>query len=170
MENIDRFLEILTIVIGENRNITYDFFATFSRFEFSLKHSGFAKGDRQRNALANWDKFAAEHNELFQHELKLAKNDLLIEAVNYLFENPPRRLKFEKGQLKWQERNIQRRTLEELLVIVRAIRNNLFHGSKNLVIFNEPTRDSKLISSGLIVLNECLNLNRTLKLKFIENQ
>lgn len=169
MENINRFLEILNIVIGENRNITYDFFATFSRFEFSLKHSGFAKGDQKRNAMANWDKFAIEHNELFQNELKLDNKNILIEAVNYLFENPPRKLKFEKGQLKWQERNIQRRTLEELLIIVRAIRNNLFHGSKNLVIFDEPTRDSKLISSGLIVLNECLNLNNDLNLKFIEN-
>ncbi len=49
MENINRFLEILNIVIGENRNITYDFCATFSRFEFSLKDSGFAKGDQRRN-------------------------------------------------------------------------------------------------------------------------
>ncbi len=170
MRNINRFLEILNYVIGNNKNITYNFFATFSRFEFALKHNGYATGDRRRNALANWDLFAEDHNEIFIAKLKEQNKDL-AESVKYLFENPPRKLKFDQGQLKWEERHqINKENLKELLLIVRAIRNNLFHGSKKVVIFNEPTRDSKLINSSLIILNECLELNENLRRKFIEEQ
>lgn len=170
MRNINRFLEILNYVIGNNKNITYDFFATFSRFEFALKHTGYASGDRRRNAIPDWDTFAVAHNNIFDAKLK-AKNNDLTEAVKYLYENPPRKLKFDKGQLKWEDRQqVNNQNLKELLLIVRAIRNNLFHGSKKVVIFNEPTRDSKLINSSLIILNECLDLNENLRIKFIEEQ
>lgn len=168
MENINKFLEILNHNIGNNKNVTYDFFSTFSRFEYSLKHCGYAVNDYYGNAMADWNQFAFEHNKKFDLTL-LSENNELKDSIKYLYENPPRILKVYNNKLKWENRQHYKiHNLKNLLNIIKATRNNLFHGSKRIVIFKEPTRDFTLIKSSLIILDECLNYNANLKTKFIE--
>ncbi len=57
-----------------------------------------------------------------------------------------------------------------LLVIVRTVRNNLFHGGKYPVPsghIREPARDPKLLNCGLTVLETCLIWERNVKNKYM---
>ena len=168
MEHIQRFKTKLHEQIGQADNITYDFFIAFSRMEFALKHTGYAKGDQRKNAMADWDRFADDNDKVFQTKFSEKKNKSLIEATNYLFDTPPNRLKYISNKLSWVKRDIiKNRTLKELLLIIRGVRNNLFHGSKRLAI-TEQSRNRDLLNYGLIVLNECLTIDRNVRQKFLE--
>ncbi len=168
MEHLKNFKNKLHEQVGQADNITYDFFIAFSRMEFALKHSGYAKADNRRNAMADWDKFADDNDKAFQQKFADKKNKSLIIATNYLFDTPPKRLKYISGELNWEKRDIiKNRTLKELLIIVRGVRNNLFHGSKKLAI-TEQSRNRDLLNYGLIILNECLIIDRNVRQKFLE--
>ena len=169
MEHIQLFKNKLNRQVGQNENITFDFFIAFSRMEFALKHTGYAIGDRRRNAMADWDRFGEDNNEVFQEKLKNPENKLLIEAANYLFVSPPKKLKFRNNELSWENRPpIGNKSLKEMLLIIRAIRNNLFHGSKRLAIVEE-SRNRDLLNFGLIILNECLNIDQNVRQKFLDD-
>ena len=78
------------------------------------------------------------------------------------------RLKYISNNLNWEKRDIiKNRNLKELLFVVRGVRNNLFHGSKKLVI-TEQSRNRDLLKYGLIILNECLSIDRKVRQKFFE--
>ncbi len=118
--------------------------------------------------MADWDKFADDNDKAFQQKFADKKNISLIIATNYLFDTPPKRLKYISGELNWEKRDIiKNRTLKELLIIVRGVRNNLFHGSKKLAI-TEQSRNRDLLNYGLIILNECLIIDRNVRQKFLE--
>lgn len=168
MEHIQRFKGKLNKQAGQAENITYDFFIAFSRMEFALKHTGYVKGDKRRNAMADWDSFAEKNDKPFQAKIADKKNKSLIEATNYLYDTPPKRLKFISNILSWEKRDtIKNRTLKELILVIRGVRNNLFHGSKRLAI-TEQSRNRDLLNYGLIVLNECLTIDRIVRQKFLE--
>ena len=168
MDHLQAFKNKLNEQVGQVDNITYDFFIAFSRMEFALKHAGYAKADNRRNAMADWDKFADDNDKSFQAKFADKKNKSLIEATNYLFNTPPKRLKYISNKLNWEKRDIiKNRTLKELLIVVRGVRNNLFHGSKKLAI-NEQSRNRDLLNYGLIVLNECLTIDRSVRDFFLE--
>lgn len=63
-----------------------DFFAAFSRFECALKRSGFVKGDRYRNANADWEKFAAQ---VLDARLEKEISPAFTKAKDYLMQKPP---------------------------------------------------------------------------------
>lgn len=168
MTHIQQFKTSLIHQIGDGENIAFDFFITFSRMEFALKHTNYAKADARRNAIADWDKFANQNDEEFQRRLANKEDKTLIIATDYLFNTPPKRLKFVENHLSWEKRDvIKNKTLKELLLIIRGIRNNLFHGSKRLAIA-EQSRNRNLLNYGLIILNECLQINQDLRQKFLE--
>jgi hypothetical protein len=168
MEHLQAFKSKLQRQVGQSDNITFDFFIAFSRMEFALKHTTYAKADRNTNAMADWDRFANANDNAFQKKLADKKNKSLIEATNYLFDSPPNRLKYISNKLNWEKRDtIKSRTLKELLIVVRGVRNNLFHGSKRLAII-EQSRNRDLLNYGLIVLNECLTIDRNVRQKFLE--
>ena len=49
--------------------------------------------------------------------------------------------------------------IEVLLLLIRRIRNNLFHGGKhNFDMFENTERTTRLLKSSLIVIQECLLL------------
>ena len=49
-----------------------------------------------------------------------------------------------------------------LLLMVRTVRNNLFHGGKfPLIPVSEPSRDSTLLHHSITILAACLPLERT---------
>src|SRR5258707_266336 len=62
----------------------HNFLAVFSRFEYALKLSGWAKGDQSRVG-ADWDGFAASLSPHFQRE----RTPGLKAAADYLLQHPP---------------------------------------------------------------------------------
>ncbi|MDP3441479.1 MAG: hypothetical protein Q8T08_01345 [Ignavibacteria bacterium] len=150
-----------------NRDLVITFIIVFSRFEYALKAEGFINGD-ENGVTANWDTFANSIREHFQPN----RTRELQTSVKFLHQSPPRKqIKLENNQLGWsQPRNLENQPqLHELLLSVRTIRNNLFHGAKFQEIFQENQsidRNQLLLQYSLVVLNECLRLSPQIQQTF----
>ncbi len=128
-----------------DRELVFKFFAVFSLFEYSLKSAGFR--NQSGDAVPDWEKFARTIQRKFNPQV----SDEVAEAVKYLVEKPPMRQTIDQGRLKWVERMKPegKTDCEWLSLIVRAVRNNLFHGGK--FVYQRP-RDTLLIQHSLTVL------------------
>lgn len=137
----------------------------FSRFEYALKRTTkYAVGD-ENGIHANWIEFAKEHDSDFNPE-RTAK---LKSAVVYLQAKPPKKQIIKKdGTLGWKD--VQRQNtpiLEQIICSIRRVRNNLFHGGKFPDgPIEEPGRDTKLLESCIIILEECLRLDVVVRRHF----
>lgn len=137
-------------------DLVLEFFLTFARFEYALKRSGFTIGDKTQ-VSADWDRFARE----------LAQSDgptlaPVFTCSEYLKNNPPRKQVLnDHNQLAWIHPARTLTDLQNLLLDVRTVRNNAFHGGKFPIPagpVDEPLRDRKLIEDCLAVLKACLLL------------
>lgn len=150
-----------------DRKLAWHFFVFFSRFEYALKRTDYlAPG--AGSAQAHWDRFASDHNAKFS----ALSNRALGSAIWYLKRSPPRKQIRKDGDLAWSdlcEYDPGDPLLVWLLLSVRVVRNNLFHGGKFpqfLVI--DSSRDRNLIESAIIVLNNALLLNNDVQHHFNE--
>jgi hypothetical protein len=139
-----------------DRDLLFEFFVVFSKFEFALKHSAFLIGDASR-AEPNWDGFAASLRNSFQ----ASASSQLKEACEYLLLNPPMKQVVVSGKLAWSSNAPDSLSeAERLLLLVRRVRNNLFHGGKfSAGCFEDTPRQECLLKSTLIILAECLRLS-----------
>ncbi len=142
--------------------LVLEFFVAFSRFEYALKQAGFLadkrspiarEQEKDRDAAADWDAFAAHLETTYQQD----ESAPLADAVGYLLSQSPRKqVAGHNGRLFWRNAPINDTSLGKILILVRRVRNNLFHGGKAASYIRDPTRDTRLIESCLIVLNSCL--------------
>ncbi|MCK4841938.1 MAG: hypothetical protein KAT04_08650 [Methylococcales bacterium] len=135
-----------------------DFYSVFSRIEYALKSTEFAIGNNKRVEPA-WDKFANEIDEkLFQ-----SKDKKLLKAIEYILQNPPRKQVLENGRIAFINQTIddsQKRT-QQLLLMIRTIRNNLFHGGKYLPGGEvEAGRNELLVKYSMNILLRCIQINK----------
>lgn len=148
-----------------NQKLLFDFFLTFSRFEYALKASDFFqqlntksnKCYRPSDAKPDSDRFASSLREAFRAN----KNDELQQACEYILDSPPWRQVIINDAVAWETpiRPKHESDIEFLLRMVRCVRNNLFHGGKyNLEVHEDTERTEQLLRSALIILKECLAL------------
>ena len=140
--------------------LSFDFFRLFSRFEYSLKATRFCKEDKVE---ADWKKFAEDIHEGFQD----LKRETLVEATKYILANPPKKQVIKQGGIAWSDSSpASVNDTDLLLLYVRRVRNNLFHGGK----FNgnrlAPQRSEQLLNSSIIVLECALDINNDVKQAF----
>jgi hypothetical protein len=113
--------------------------------------------------VPDWDKFAREHDQAFtdltEHERK---------AVRYYEESPAKKQAIGSGRLLWKEAPPQAsERLLRLLILVRRVRNNLFHGPKfNALVGGESKGDTNLLEHGLTILHACLRISSDISDKF----
>jgi len=143
--------------IHVNYQLVCNFMAVFSRMEYALKVTRFAVGN-EGYISASWDKFANEANNDFDVNL----SEELAASVEYLWDFPPRRQTLNcERQITFEDFHIDRNQakLQQLLLMVRTVRNNLFHGGKYSPEGEvEPGRNEALVNASLIILNECASL------------
>jgi hypothetical protein len=131
--------------------LSYDFFKLFSRFEYSLKATGFHSGEG--DAKPDWRKFAESVSGIFENP----KNNELREAIQYISNNPPKKQVIKQGLLEWSQANPTAALKSDLMLsYVRRVRNNLFHGGKFNGHWFAPERSEPLIRHSLVILNACL--------------
>ncbi len=142
--------------VGLDHDLLFEFFLTFARFEFALKAAGFVTGDLQK-AKPDWP--------LFGSSLDLAKvrqDPSCAAAVDYLELHPPWRQVVTPDGLAWDS-TVGFTTFElmdQVLELVRRVRNNLFHGGKfNDEVHSGPGRNELLLRHSLAVLHRCLELS-----------
>lgn len=137
--------------------LAIEFMAVFSRFEYALKSTEFADGGQTRVDPA-WDRFANK----VHHQFEQIDDEPLKVAVKFLLEEPPRKQVLINDELRFIEQIIdaQQCTTQQILKMVRTVRNNLFHGGKYCIGEEmEPGRNQQLVESSLKVLEHCYKLD-----------
>ncbi|MDB5347273.1 MAG: hypothetical protein JWP89_5650 [Schlesneria sp.] len=128
-------------------------FRTFARTEYPLKASGYSKIGRRNEASADWDRFAKEVEQLISNPMSPA----LKEAIEFIFNAPPKKQVIVDGVLTWQVGGPPSSSrADELLVYVRRVRNNLFHGGKFNGNWFAPQRSEDLLRHSLVILECCI--------------
>jgi hypothetical protein len=143
-----------------------EFLGVFARSEFALKAAGFANGDEDK-AEANWDTFAKAIANGFDPSQSKALNA----AVDYLLKYPPKKQVLINKKLAFVDEPSDKNQsqVQQLLFLVRRVRNNLFHGGKFLPgPPTDPERDTLLIQHSLTVLHACLPLHGDVYIAYTE--
>ena len=138
-----------------------EFLAVFSRMEFALKATEYAS-DNEGGVVACWDRFANDIDEAFG---KITDNEFNA-AVDYLLAQAPRKQVLKDGVLTFQDQAIDQnqRRAQQALLMVRTVRNNLFHGGKYLPGGEkEQGRNEVLVRHSLTVLRHCVRLNENVR-------
>ena len=141
-----------------------EFLAVFSRMEYALKSTTYAVGNHKKVDPA-WDAFANDINNEF---LAIARDDV-VEARDFLLVHPPRKQVLQGQKIAFVDQIIdlhQART-QQVLLMVRTIRNNLFHGGKySPEGEQEAGRNHLLVRYGLCILLACSTLDANVKSSF----
>lgn len=153
--------------LAVDRERVLDFFAYFSRFEYSLKRSGFLKPGQK--AEPNWDAFA---NSLQGQFAGVQASDFR-KAVEFLLREPPKTQVVSQSQLSWTDtaRGAGEHYETYVLRLVRTVRNNLFHGGKYPCPAGpmpEVARNRYLLNASIAVLGQCLELSTAVRGAFEE--
>ena len=122
-------------------------FCVFARFEYALKAAGFHDGEGE--AKPNWQKYACS----IGSTLEKPDTKELEEAIQYILKHPPKKQVVRNDVIVWDEvepDHISRTDL--ILLYVRRVRNNLFHGGKFHGHTFEPVRDYDLLRHSLTIL------------------
>lgn len=143
------------------------FFKEFSRFEYALKAGGYVRAGNGDGAEVKWVDFA--------RALDMAVGgagflDRVAGTARTLVGHPPRKQVFLNGRLAYRDAPAGPvRSTQDLFVMVRRVRNNLFHGGKqggpNDGIADR-NRDAKLIADARSVLHEALRYERQVRIVF----
>lgn len=143
--------------------LSIELFRIFARFEYCLKVIGFFKD--QRGPVVDWCEFAKTKQvaDLFdQHH-----EGVLGDAIGYILKNPPKKQVINDGQLAWAAVEPQTDIQSDLVLIyVRRVRNNLFHGGKFNGRWFEPERSEELMRHCIVILKACLEASDELKQAF----
>lgn len=129
-------------------NLAFRFFKLFAQYEYALKAMKYARSGTGGQAEPEWNRFS---NEIGRLVLDEAEGDLL-EAIDYLFDHPPKKQVLQDGVLSWQQVNTRERSPQILFSHIRRVRNNLYHGGKFNGRWFDPDRSEELIGKSLMVL------------------
>lgn len=137
-----------------DRDLVADFFMVFARAEHALKRAGYVTADRYDAPRIMWDDFARHVGaKLFDGGIPDVDT-----AIAYLQNHPPRREVVRSGTLDWEARTTN--DPKDPVFLIRSlttVRNNLFHGGKEINGLLAE-RDRSLLRSSLILLAHVLGL------------
>lgn len=136
-------------VDNDLKELAFDFFFRFARFEFALKENGYLNNPNPgARAMPNWDRFIANWHQDYR-----ASNhaEQLIEAA------PKRQVVGADGNIEWERVDLHgcEGDLGSVVRVLRTVRNNLFHGGKHGDRgWDEPKRTATLLELGITILDE----------------
>ena len=157
MDNMYRHLQIPP-------ELACEFLAVFSRMEYALKSANYAVGSAKKVEPA-WDSFANSINEKF---CAITHQDI-VEACDYLLKQPPRKQGLQANKIVFVDQVIDLRQTktQQILLMVRTVRNNLFHGGKYSPDGErEAGRNHLLVRYGIAVLLACSVLDDGVRSSF----
>lgn len=161
MENINKFFEEISFHNRYNQ-IAYKFFVCYSRFEYSLKMAGYI---HTPNGQTFPQASLIDYARTMDQTIDL--NDQIIkEQIDYIVNYPPNELHIFNTQLQWFPLIPQSRSIDFIFRCMRTVRNNLFHGNKQLP-GNSIQRNIDLISSFLPVIDYLIEQNQEVKNYFL---
>ena len=138
----------MKVLDNELDQLAFEFFKIFAQYEYALKRTGYTRF-RNGKIFLDWDRYAREKGQLVW-ELR-HKNQNLLNAIEYLLKEPPKKQILIEGKLCWKDAS-RGKTVDDLFAHVRRVRNNLFHGGKFGGEWLAPDRSRELINNSLIIL------------------
>lgn len=134
------------------RELAFDFFWSFTRFEFALKENHFVKLNRYGEAQPDWNAFVDSAQGSYK----------MTATAHELLASPPDVQTLEGNQLVWHLLNLTRAEsdLGKVVLVTKTIRNNLFHGGKHAAAgWDNPARVYFLLSNATKVLEDLAHSN-----------
>lgn len=135
------------------RQLAFDFFYWFSRFEYALKDAHFLRSEEVGiPAEPSWKKFCQKYRAAYQPRPA---------AMALLEANPERQIVAAGGGLDFAPVlfNPGMAELDKVTELARTVRNTLFHGGKHGSNFwNNPARMKLLLTTTVGVLSELAEL------------
>ena len=137
-----------------DRELVFKFFTIFSLFEYALKRAGFLTTGRSGEAQPDWESFA----NAIDVQFTALRKPSLVSAKNYMLGHPVMRQVIHNNTTAFAQRTKPTNMNDTvwLSVLIRGVRNNLFHGGK--FRYDRP-RDTELIKSSLIILEAWAELH-----------
>lgn len=140
-------------ISDELSQLAFEFFYWFSRFEFCLKENGFLKSEKAGDrAEPGWNGFITAY----------APHYAPCELVGELLKAPPdRQVVGANKSLDWKPLKFDgcKSELEKVVLAVKTVRNNLFHGGKHGAAgWDDPQRTQSLITLSRCVLENLVEL------------
>lgn len=136
-------------------------FKTFARFEYALKAAGFHRGDG--DAQPDWTTFA----ESIAKDCDSLNDSAFHTARTYFATRPPKKQIVRNGVLEWAEKPVSGNSeADPILLYVRRVRNNLFHGGKFNGRWFEPQRSAEFIRHSVAILDACRDLSADVRVAF----
>lgn len=134
----------------QKQNLIFTFIKRFIGLEVKLKRLGyFKKSIKKKNVEVDWTSFESDYREII---LNLAnKQD---DSTRYIIENPPKKMCVKNNVITF-DRSVTEDHVKELMISLRAIRNNLFHGGKfDGEELSGSERNIKLLKSAISVIKK----------------
>jgi hypothetical protein len=104
-------------------------------------------------AKPNWEKFACS----LGSTLETPHTKELKEAIQYILKNPPKKQIVVNNIIDWNTIEPNHNSQADLILLyVRRVRNNLFHGGKFHGHWVAPVRDYDLLRHSMTILEACL--------------
>jgi len=164
-ETLDKYRRCTQQLMGRVHQfkLVNEFFFVFSRFEHALSTSKYLTEEKS-GVSPDWNKFARDLNNRFQAHV----SEEVRSAIRYYEAAPPKKQIVDFDSVTWKDVLPQTDyQLERLLLLVRRVRNNLFHGEKlGVLLEGDSERDTRLLKHGLTILYACLQISSELRTKF----
>ena len=114
---------------------------------------------------ADWGRFGKQIDEKFRGN----PNEKIADAIEYLLKHPPRKQILSEKVVEFQDcpptENF--RQAVQVLLMVRRVRNNLFHGGKYLPDGEtEAGRNKRLVACSMQVLEYCLDMDPQVRVSY----
>jgi len=134
----------------EKHEVIYTFIKSFIGFEVKLKRLNYYKKSvKRKNVEVDWDSFEKDYREVI---LIIANSD--DKHIKYLLTNPPKKMCVKDNSITF-DRTVTDNAANELMISLRAIRNNLFHGGKfDGEELSGSERNMTLLKSAIFVLKK----------------
>lgn len=133
------------------QEVIIKFFISFARLEFVLKYNNWVKSDGQ----VDWRQFYRNKGKVYKTWRMKTSDDRVLRAIEYLKLEPPQTLEKRNEDLKFVPLKVGNRTnLSLLSLYIKTVRNNLFHGNKEIGADNG--RDQKLLECSLVVIDDII--------------
>lgn len=130
-----------------------------------VKRSSFLRRAASGQADADWERYAPS----LQGQFAGVKDVEFLKAIEFLKRQPPKKqVVGASGDIEWSATNQGSQTdAQYVFVLVRRIRNNLFHGGKYpMAPVTDVARNRRLLESAIVVMMQCLRLSKTVREAF----
>jgi hypothetical protein len=150
-----------------DRELFFQFSLAFSRLEYSAKDQGFVTEQANRvgqDLKVDWNSLANRIAPEF--EIVLANDAAVRAAATYIEEHPPKKQMQVAGIAQFIDARPQFPSqTQNLMVYLRRIRNNLFHGGKGFMS-EQLDRDERLLESGLRLIGAIVECDPRIRRSF----